>query len=65
MTMDELLNKMQYKWEHGDSLFAIFQETKKAHDRATAQAIFHGFIRKNQHDKKFMNEFNSTIFDLT
>ena len=66
MKMSELLDKMQYKWKHGDSLFTIFQETKQGYsDRATAQAIFHAFIKKNKHDKKFMDEFNSTCFDLT
>jgi hypothetical protein len=64
MKMSELLNIMQSKWERGDSLFAIFQEAKEAYG-ATAQAIFHAFIKKNKHDKKFMDEFNSTCFDLT
>lgn len=66
LTMDELLlNIMQSKWKHGDSLFTIFQEVKQGYrDSATAQSIFHGFIKKNQHDEKFMDEFNSTSFDL-
>jgi hypothetical protein len=65
MKMSELLDKMQYKWKQGNSLFTIFQETRKVYDRAAAQAIFHSFVRKNRHDKRFMDEFNSTSFDLT
>jgi hypothetical protein len=66
MTADELLNIMQSKWNQGDPLFTIFQKVKQGYsDRATAQAIFHAFIKKNKHDKKFMDEFNSTCFDLT
>jgi hypothetical protein len=66
MKMSELLNIMQSKWERGDSLFTIFQETKQGYsDRAAAQAIFHSFVRKNRHDKRFIDEFNSTSFDLT
>jgi hypothetical protein len=61
----QILNIMQSKWKHGDSLFTIFQETKQGYsDRATAQAIFHAFVKNNKHDRKFMDEFNSTSFDL-
>jgi hypothetical protein len=62
MKMSELLDKMQYKWKHGDALFTIFQETKEAYAWATAQAIFHAFVKNNKHDRKFMDEFNSTSF---
>ena len=64
MTIESLLLIMQSKYKHGESLYSIFEQTKAGYERGAAQVIFHSFVKKNRENKAFMNEFNSTVFNL-
>ena len=62
--LKSLIGCLKYEYSRGMTLFEIHQTVKKSHGRDNTAIIFYNFVKINKKNQSFMEEFNTTVFDL-